>query len=298
LKRVSSERFLPPERTEVPPVRKPITRALPDATFPVTFQTDGNTLEGSHRKNFVIDQMAFDSEYFERKVRNNPEYLDVIKSRHPDFESYSPEERDEAFPLLYNHPRFLAELAQDQNRMASVPSGPTATRTMTPGEQRFLTHAFRDLKAEFEANPFHIHGETAVVGNKKGEVTQHNYSPEAECSSFPMKENRYNLHTHPPFSEPFSSSASMMDHDMAAVIYRMYNHPPKDRQTAYVTNGKDVLHIQPDSMELVKLNPDPRLERELGEFPVAFTLPVPQPPPYPFSNHEAPVAFRPWNPES
>jgi hypothetical protein len=51
------------------------------------------------------------------------------------------------------------------------------------------------------------------------------------------------------------------------------------------------MHIRPDSTELVRLLPNPNPEAELGEFPVAFTLPEPQQPPRPFSNHEAPAAF-------
>jgi hypothetical protein len=65
----------------------------------------------------------------------------------------------------------------------------------------------------------------------------------------------------------------------------------------YVTNGKDVLHIPPTNMGLVRLHPDPKMEETLGKFPVAFTVPKPQEPPYPFANHEAPAAFRKdWEP--
>ena len=81
---------------------------------------------------------------------------------------------------------------------------------------------------------------------------------------------------------------------MAAHMYRLHDN----KMGAYVTNGKDVLHIQPDSLELVKLIPDPKVERKLGKFPEAFKLPTPQRPPYPFPNHEAPAAFRNWDPES
>ena len=63
---------------------------------------------------------------------------------------------------------------------------------------------------------------------------------------------------------------------------------------AYVTNGKDVMHIPPDSTKLVKLLPDPKWEKRYGKFPVAFELPAPQKPSYPFSNHEAPATFKPW----
>ena len=65
-----------------------------------------------------------------------------------------------------------------------------------------------------------------------------------------------------------------------------------NRMTEYLTNGKDVLHIHPASLELVKLLPDPRVEKILGKFPEAFRLPTPQQPPHPFSNHEAPAAFK------
>jgi hypothetical protein len=288
LKRTASLPSRPPERAEVRPERKPITRARPDANPPAHFRSGGDPLWSSRRKIDFILGNAFDYAYFMHKIQVNPEYLDVIKSRHPHFESYSPEGKAETFPLLDRHPRFLAEMAKDRNERISIPNGPTASRTMTPGEQEFLTHAFRELQEDYRSNPFHIHGETAVVGNKQGEVIQFNYSPEAECYAFPAKENRYDLHTHPPFGEPFVSSASVQDQLTAAELYRSFRHGPEDRPTVYVTNGKDVLHIQPDSTELVKLNPDPDLEKRLGKFPVAFRVPDPQPPPYPFSNHEAP----------
>jgi hypothetical protein len=65
----------------------------------------------------------------------------------------------------------------------------------------------------------------------------------------------------------------------------------------YVTNGKDILHIPADSLGLVKLHPNPDMEKTLGEIPVAFRVPIPQQAPYPFENHEAPAtAKKDWQP--
>lgn len=74
----------------------------------------------------------------------------------------------------------------------------------------------------------------------------------------------------------------------AANLYLLHNN----KMESYVTNGKDVLRISPTSLELTKLIPDPIWEERLGKFPVAYQVPDPQQPPYPFSNHEAPAAFR------
>jgi hypothetical protein len=162
---------------------------------------------------------------------------------------------------------------------------------MRPDEQRFLTQAFRRLKDSFQDKPFRIHGETAVVGNSLGAITQFVYSPKGSVSADNLPGNRYDLHTHPPFMEPFTSSASGADHIVAADLYLEHGN----KTDTYVTNGKDVLHISPNSTELVKLIPDPEMEKELGEFPVAFTLPKAQEPPYPFANHEAPASFKQWD---
>jgi hypothetical protein len=70
-----------------------------------------------------------------------------------------------------------------------------------------------------------------------------------------------------------------------------------NKANEYVTNGKDVMHIHPASMELVKLIPLPRVEERMGKFPEAFRLPEPQQPSRPFANHEAPAAVRKdWQP--
>jgi hypothetical protein len=178
----------------------------------------------------------------------------------------------------------VAGLAQSRNEVSRLPNGPTAARKMAPDEQRFLTDAFRRIQEDIREKPFHIHGETGVVGNKEGGITYFGYNPGGTVSTPTRKGDRYHLHTHPPFMEPLTSSASGTDHKEAAMMYTIFDN----KTTAYVTNGRDVLHIQPNSTELVKLIPDPEVERNLGKFPVAFTLPKAQEPPYPFANHEAP----------
>jgi hypothetical protein len=144
-----------------------------------------------------------------------------------------------------------------------------------------------------EKKPFHIHGESGAVGDKHGNIVEFRHNPQGSVNLPSEKGDKYVLHNHRPFLEPFSSSASETDHKVAAEAYLDFNN----NQHEYLTNGKEVLHIHPASMELVRLHPDPKMERKLGRFPVAFTLPDPRQPPYPFANHEAPAAFeKDWEP--
>jgi hypothetical protein len=184
-------------------------------------------------------------------------------------------------------------MAQARNEIGALPNGATGTRMMREDEQKFLTEAFQGLRDGFKDKPFHIHGETALVGGKDGKIVESNYSPEGNSYADIEKGDRYHLHTHPPFLEPFTSSASGADHYAAALMYTALDN----KMDAYVTNGKDVLHIPPSSTELTRLIPDPAVEERLGKFPVAYELPVPQKRPYPFSNHEAPPAAKPWDPK-
>ena len=279
----------PLQRTEVKPKRKPISPPIPDTVPPKTFQNNGCLLEGSTRKIAALKRDKFGHySQFQSLIENDKEYMDVLKSRHPNFEHYSMAEKDAAFPLLMNHPGFLAEYALIRNKMTSIPSGATSSRMMQPEEQKFLTNAFKRIREDLrkERSEFHMHGETILVGNKNGDVTRSEYSPAGEVEGKFLKGEKYNLHNHRPLGEPLSSSASKADHLAAAELYK----EPGLRMQSYLTNGKDALHIRPDSTDLVKLIPDPKVEAELGKFPVAFEVPDPRQPPYPFSNHEAPAA--------
>jgi hypothetical protein len=278
---------------------------MPDTVPPRTFGTPRKFLgiplsfkgkeqrikDGSVEKATHLHNRALDFQDMEPALDRNPEFKQIIKEKHPDFDQYSPQGKAKALGLLENHPAWWAEKAKARNENLSVPNGPTATRKMTKGEQTFLTNAFQRLNEDIASKPFHMHGETAITGNKKGEITQFNHTPGKHSKASPGESDRYHLHTHPPFMEPFTSSASEQDHMLAT---RFHN---RTKTSTYVTNGKDVLHIQPHSLELVKLTPDPKVEKKLGKFPEAFKVPDPQPRPYPFSNNEAPVAYKPWDPK-
>jgi hypothetical protein len=283
----------PPRQTEVKPVRKPISRPKPDARPPATFQSNGRLVEGSIRKIQAMKRNVTDRYgHFEHLIQNDEEYKAILKSKHPNFDFYSPAMKDLAFGVLLDHPRFQADFAHARNLASAIPTGPTATRTMEPLEQKFLTQAFRQLNEQIGKNPFRMHGETLFVGNREGDVTRSTYSPKGQVEDRFSKPDKFQLHNHPPFGGPFDSSASQADHRVAAELYRDGNL----KMNSYLTNGKDALHIRPDSTELVKLIPDPRLEEQLGKFPVAFELPKPENPPQPFSNHEAPAGFKAWVP--
>ena len=281
-----------PQRTEVKPVRHPITRPTPDTKPPVNFQTNGDIFEGSLRKNAALNTGTGGYAHYESLIRRDPEFREIIYSRHPDIDLQSEERKIQALENLVNHPRFRAEFAKARNEAGAIPNSATASRTMRPDEQKFLTLAFRRIEKDIQKHPFHIHGEISITGNKDGEPIWMKHFPGCAAKAWITPGDKYNLHSHPPLMEPLTSSASESDHQAAAIMYRYKNN----QMGAYVMNGKDVLHIQPDSTELVKLVPDPKEEARLGKFPVAFELPDPRQPPHPFSNHESPAAFKPWAP--
>ena len=280
----------PPRRTEVKPIRHPITRPTPDAKPPVNFHAEEGVREGSLKKTQALENRTDTYEHFAAIVEGDREFMEIIESRHPNYARYPSDRKFAAMKAVEGHPRFIAEVVKLRNEIHSIPSAATSTRMMKPDEQRFLTHAFRELKAEFQKKrrQHRIHGETALVEDKKGWITEFNYSAKSDSSVSIYRGDKYHLHTHPPLHEPLTSSASEGDHRIAAEHYRMKNN----EMMTYVTNGKDVLHIPPDSTELVKLLPDPAVEKQMGKFPVAYTLPDPKIPLHPFSNHEAPAAFK------
>jgi hypothetical protein len=278
----------PGERTEVKPKRWPITRPKPDTQPPKDFTTDGDVHAGSLKKTAAMTTGTGNFPYFEPMVRRDSEFAEIAFSRNPDFEGSSQEEKDRVWGELTSHPRFQAEFAKARNEEGAIPNGATRSRTMLPGEQKFLTAAFQQMKAHIDEHPFHMHGEMSIVGNREGEITWGRTYLEQAAAVIIMANDKYNLHSHPPFGGPLSSSASEQDHLGASILYRHMN----TQTQCFVTNGRDVLHIQPDSTELVKLIPDPEEEKKWGEFPVAFRLPKPLPPPHPFSNHEAPGALK------
>ena len=290
-----------PQRAEVKPICHPISRALPaDKKPPKIFgkgrskifgrlfgctikSEETKTLEAASAKKKAMQKEGyFMMEFMKNSLKKDPEYKEIAGGK----------EEEQQLDTLLNHPRFLAEYAKVRNEKLAIPNYPTGTRTMGREEQLFLTHAFECIKEDVRKNPFHIHGETGMLGNTSCRVTQFNYSPIKECITFYTPESRYDLHTHPAFDEPFTSSASGQDHSEAASRYLKHN-PKVD---TYVTNGRDVMQIMPTSTELIKLVPDPKVEEEVGKFPVAFKVPAPQRPPYPYSNHEAPAAVKAWNP--
>ncbi|HLP42562.1 MAG TPA: hypothetical protein VK465_13720 [Fibrobacteria bacterium] len=315
-----------PEQPEIKPARTPITRKEPDnfppmhfgrsparATFfgiPIPFNISlpfripfpfsislpfslpipffkSSTTVGSELKFDFLEKKPIRFRDTETAVMGTyPDLMDIVREHAPYYDHLPEHQRWEAMnEALGSHPKYLAARLQHLNAMSRIPTVATATRTMSPGEQTFLTNAFQRISEDVRNKPFHIHGESAVVGNSKGEITNFQHEPGHGIDITLDPGDKYNLHTHPPFGEPATSAASQADHKIAADFYIW------DKALSYVTNGKDVLHIQPDSTELVKLIPDPKMEGKLGKFPVAFTVPKPARPPYPFSNHEAPGAL-------
>ncbi|HLP40503.1 MAG TPA: hypothetical protein VK465_03260, partial [Fibrobacteria bacterium] len=250
--------------------------------IPLPFQT----VRESRLKSSVLEKSLLRFKDIEPELRRDPELMKIIKEQSLNYDRYPPHLRWSAvYDAVGAHPRFLALELRLQNDLSSIPTGPTATRTMTPSEQKFLTNAFKKVSEDVQKHPFHIHGETAITGKKNGNITDFHHHPGPNVGIFLSLGDKFHLHTHPPFIEPATSAASAPDHIVAAQNYKF------NRSHTYVTNGKDVLHIQPNSTELVKLTPDPKMEEMLGKFPVAFKVPDPQKPTYPFSNHEAPGAL-------
>jgi hypothetical protein len=211
--------------------------------------------------------------------------IDIVKELRPRYARVAEKMRNEDMEeALKCHPKYWAAKLEILNEKARLPTVATATRTMTKVEHKFLDSALRRVNEDVRDHEFHIHGESGIIGNKKGEITHFHHEPKGSVNVPLAPGDKYNLHTHPPFSEPETSAASRPDHISAALIYSLRNR----EILSYVTNGKDVLQIQPDSTELVKLLPNKKMEEKLGKFPVAFTIPKPAPRPYPFSNHQAP----------
>jgi hypothetical protein len=291
----------PRERAEVKAERKPITRPEPDIRVPpevfdFRVHAGGRRLGAEFKKVFleaIVESYPI-GDSLVREIQGSRHCMQLIHSVHPKFRYYSPEQKIKAYEkLAFTHPGLLAKLAKMRNESHAIPNYPTSSRLMEADEQKFLTKAMQRIHEDVEKKPFHMHGESGAVGNQDGEIVFFGHNP---CGSvgFPVNEGeKYALHNHPPFTEPFTSSASERDHRGAAETYSRFNNEMKE----YLTNGKEVLHISPNSMELIKLHPDPSLEETLGKFPVAFALPKPQDPPYPFANHEAPAAFgKDWAP--
>ncbi|HLP42111.1 MAG TPA: hypothetical protein VK465_11430 [Fibrobacteria bacterium] len=229
-----------------------------------------------------------------RIVEQDPNYANFLRQIHPKYEKYTDDRKYVALNnLAGSHPRLVAEIAQNSNSMRAVSTYPTSSQWMDPVEQKFLSKAMQRIQQDIEAKPFHRHGESGVTGNKKGEITWFGHKPGGSIGILTNKGTKYILHNHPPYDEPFCSSASGQDHLLASKVFLDHNSEAK----CYLTNGKDVFFIPPDSTELIKLIPRPAMERFLGKFPVAFTLPKPQQPSGPFANNEAPATFKAgWEP--
>ena len=292
-----------PQRAEVKPIRNPITRPTPDTTPPKSFEVEppkifGIPLNIKSEEGRIVDaarekMKALSSDPFKAYVANamseNPEYREIAKDYIKAFSDEGKRPKGmRVTDFFFTHPKFRAEMAKARNELCSIPSGPTGSRMMDVEEQFFLTKAFKRIQDDVREKPFHIHGESAMIGDQHCQVKEFTHKAGQNCGSDLNGGDRFHLHTHPPFDAPFDASASNKDHLVAADVYQ--SHGVK----TYVTNGKDVLQIMPNSTELIKLNPDPKVEEVMGKFPVAFKVPDPLQPPYPFSNHEAPVAYQPW----
>jgi hypothetical protein len=281
----------PREAAEVKPVRKPISRPYPDKARSQDFQEAGGKSERAKAK-FAFQKKIQEScstwIWLLTIIKGNAEFRQLLESAHPRIHLYNSEQKRNAFfALVHSHPKLLAEMAKSRNQLYAVPNYATSSRLMKPKEQKFLTQAMQAIRKDVEKKPFHRHGESGAVGNQNGELTWFGHHPGGAINMKVRPGDKYALHNHLPLEAPLSSSASEMDHQGAAESYLEFN-----KMKEYVTNGKDVLRIPPDSMELVRLLPDPKVEQDLGKFPVAFTLPHPQMPPRPFLNHEAPASFK------
>ena len=287
----------PRQSTEVKPVREPITRPAPDLEPPFDFQTvdiqgDSKKLRCAALKAVGLEfalKNHFMKKWLLPRINSDPHLMECLTSMHPKLKHYTLKNKLKAYSdLASTHPALRAEIAAKRNALYKIPSYATSTRLMKPMEQKFLSAAMRSIREDVAEKPFHRHGESGVTGNRNGEVVKFTHNPHGSVQLTTDGGDKYLLHNHRPFGEPFTSSASEADHKKAARSYRI----PNTKTKSYVTNGKDILHIQPDSMELVKLLPDPKVEEALGKFHEAFRLPAPQQPPHPFSNHEAPAAFK------
>ncbi|HLP40997.1 MAG TPA: hypothetical protein VK465_05780 [Fibrobacteria bacterium] len=290
----------PIQRPEIENTRPSVTRPGPDVGSPINFGTPGQTAkskealkEQAKEKVAHLRKTAFDKyDHFEAKINSDPEFRE-IKDRaeararavnagktEQDPKKLEQNIKNAVIEDLMSHPRFRVELGNARWEKQGIPNAPTSTRPMTEKEQVFLMNAHNRISEDVRKNPFHAFGEIGVLGDKTGKITEFNYQPRKAGSFKNMSENKYNLHTHPPFAEPFTSSASGQDHILAARFF------DKNDMFSYVSNGKEVVLINPNNMGLQRLVPNPEVEKKLGKFPVAFEMPEPKTPPYPFNNHE------------
>jgi hypothetical protein len=294
LSRTESDIFSPIHfgRSPVPPpTLAPARATFLGIPFPFgksessTTKNESSTLHGSKLKEAYLEKNPYRFKDFEPSVTCHPDLMEIIKERYPNYDEADEYLRDKAMDkALKGHPKYLAEQLYHLNAINNAPTAATATRTMTEVEHKFLAGALHMVSEDVHDREFHIHGESSVIGNEKGELTHFHHEPRGGVKLILKEGDKYNLHTHPPFEEPATSAASVTDHKTAAFLYSHRNG-----HLSYVTNGKDVLHIQPDSMELVKLKPNPEMVKRYGEFPVGFMVPKPAQPPYPFFHHEAPT---------
>jgi hypothetical protein len=293
----------PTRRTEIEHTRPPITRPERDAVPPKTFgiPEDKDVAKAGRLKAQAQEKYAqLDSKmkfgvykHFEKKIHSDPEFKEIKDRAEVKFRASVGEKTEEVFQKmvltdLMAHPRFRAEFAKARNEKQGLPNAPTSFRTMTEREHVFLMNAHNRISEFVHEHPHRAFGEMGLAGNKNGEIRlgtdgkPHVDYAAGKCVHITgMKDKAYNLHTHPPFAEPFTSSASAPDHKAAAHYYQ------KQKMFSYVSNGKDVILVNPHDMGIQKLVPNPEVEEKLGKFPTAFTMPDPEPPPYPFTNHEA-----------
>ena len=319
----------PLQRAEVKPDRQPLSRPKPDERPPESFLDDPQLTKlaldmmkkyselpkfkkelkdikdgflekytGSYlKRNYLLlaSEKVFSERYshLKKMIATDKEYMEILRSRHPHFKDYSEEQKDKAMSVFSGHPRFQAELAHVRNKKVAIPSGPTSTRKMQPEEQKFLTNAFQEINEEIQDHPFHMHGEMVLNGDINGQIKNAKYYQRGPVDPPVFDGDRHLLISNPPFGGPSDSAGKFDYHLVSGIAYHLYENL---KMNTYVTNGKDALHLVPYSLEVVKLVPDPKLEKKLGKFPVAFQVPDPQQPPYPFSHHEAPGSFKPWDP--
>ena len=253
--------------------------------IPLPF-SKSSTIEGSKLKAAFLEKKSLPFQDIEKIIKDShPDLMEIVKELSPKYDRLSDNlRRIDMKDALKGHPKYEDIKFEYQNKNARLTTFATATRTMTEVEHKFLAKAMQRIQEDVERKPFHMHGESAITGDKKGKITDFHHEPRGGVDITLKARDKYYLHNHRPFNEPATSIASLPDHIAAAETYFMGNR----KALSYVTNGKDVLHIQPDSTELVKMLPNPEMVKKMGEFPVAFTTPKPAPRPNPFTNHEAP----------
>jgi hypothetical protein len=281
----------PLQTSDVNAKRKPITLPKQDVRPPMDFRGVGGKREAVEFKQSTMSDIIenhYIREWLPKKIESSPSYMNFLESIHPRIASYNPDQLEKAYDALANtHPRLIVDMAKKRNRLYGISNYPTTSRPMKFIEQKFLSQAMLRMREDVEKKPFHIHGESGAVGDKQGNIREFTHEPGEAVTLTTKRDDKYTIHSHPPYGKPFDFSPSEPDHKVGTETYLIFN----GKMNEYLTNGKDVLLIQPDSMELVKLHPNKKWEKKLGTFPVAFTVPHPQQPPRPFLNHEAPATF-------